>query len=133
VPVRLSASVSSLRMSWELRGAVSDQPRIVLIEKRVKAEFASPAISHQGPCLNDGLEAPLGALASRTICVVAMKHQEGTLSFQIGNACIKRSNERIHEDLLCDGKGMVLMQDVHNSVAILGLIAEAACFEKSAA
>ena len=82
-------------MSWELRGAVSDQPRIVLIEKRVKAEFAGPAVSHQGPGLNDGLEAPLCALAGRTICVAPMKDHEGTLPFQIGNTRIERSNERI--------------------------------------
>ena len=83
-------------MSWELRGARSDQPRIVLIEERVKAKFAGPAVSHQGPGLNDGLKAPLCAFAGRTICIALMKHQEGTLSLQIGNACIERPYERIH-------------------------------------
>ena len=76
-----AASVSLLRMSWELRGAVSDQPRIVLIEKRVKAEFAGPAVRHQGPGFSDGFEAPLCALAGGTICIAPMKHHKRTLPF----------------------------------------------------
>ena len=96
MPVRFSPFGSSLRMSGELRGARWDQPRFLLIDERVKAKFAGPAVSYQCTCLNDGLKAPLCAFAGCTICIALMKHQEGTLFLQNGNACIERPYERIH-------------------------------------
>jgi hypothetical protein len=101
----------------------------LLIAKCTKAQPTDPVVSDQGTSFHNAFKAPLCALSRRLIRFAFMEDYERGVFFEICNAGVERSYERIHNNLLCYGKDLMLMQNVRHCVPISGLITEVASVE----